>query len=776
MVNGRTSSLALLENIQCTLITENYIESIPSIKTFNDLKVTDKGELIIKFSVGANIDTLSIKVSAEVKNVSKNTKQYLSDSHDFCIVNHKNNEAIGEFYLQLNDKKEYSVNLLGKNGEPIKDASVSLTYKSNFCQDTRNIQAETDERGCINLGKMLNVSTLKASHNQASSSRIEKSWRLPSESIMQYPRYIDIIEGEDIVFPISLEDAKKTYLLRNVQDRMNIENFTSNVKMEKKGKELYDQVNIKGLKAGSYLLTGFGDTEISIYVHKGVYWEENKKFILKDYSLLETAEKQGFVKIKSVKCEEKKQAKTQMHIEVEGATKDQLRVHVLLFKYLPEDLDELTLRLLARGNVNSSEYFFQKWKNLYLSERDLGTEMRYCFDRRNKNRFIGNTLEKPKLVLKRNFLKSTHTLQEEIHEGTKYESRTEAQFEEEQVMLEYEEEKLKIRRNEKKKMIMEEEYERKDLEVKGIRVPDIKPNADRVAVYQNFLALEPLVVCNFVPGEEGKLTIELEEKARENYGCALVLAVDKGSAAHYLLPLPGTNLQKRDISHSTAMSIEKSYNEVRSTKCLEKYESYMINDIASTDFQLIDSLEKVALVIRILLKLENKEVKHLDEFEKLLKWNTMNEEQKKKMTSRYSSHELNLFVYKKDPEYFKKVIRPHLVNKMEKTFTDYYLLKDFKEMLNYANTPELFNRLHYLEKALLVERLALDGKVDLARTIAQRMKDWLLVLKKDLVKQNKIFNAVLSLGELETEKEGNFIKLSNRNSRASYYDKISSSF
>jgi len=754
MINGRTTSLALLENIKCMLNTANYIEGIPATKTFNNLRLTDNGELIIKFNVGANIDSLSVTITAEVKNISKNKKQALSASHDFCINNHKTHDAIGEFYLQLNDKKDYNAYLLGKNGEPIKNASVTLTYESIFCQETKKISTETDEQGCISLGKMQNVSILKALYNQTSSTRVEKSWKLPSESIMQYPRYIDIIEGEDVVFPISLEDAKKTYLLRNVQGMMNIENFGKNVKIEQKEKELYKLVNIKGLKAGNYLLTGFDTNDISIYVHKGVYWKENERFILKDHSLLETTEKQGFVKIKSVECKEKEQAKAEMHIEVEGATKNQLRVHVLLFKYLPENLDELTLRLLAKDYTSSSEYFFQKWKNLYLSERDLGTEMRYCFDRRNKDRFIGNTLEKPKLVLKRNFLRSTRALEEVVTKGTKYESKPETR-------LDWA--KKEGIREEKQKQKERGYYEMETYEKKKHvgRVSDSKPNADRIAVYQNFLALEPLVMCN-LPGEGNKLIIELEEKARENYKCALVLAVDKGSVAHYLLPLPGTSLQKRDISHSTTLDTEKSYSEVRSTTCLEKYENYTINDITSTDFQLIDSLEKVALIIQILLKLDNIEIKHLNEFEKLLKWDTMKEEEKNKMVSRYGSHELNLFVYKKDPGYFKEVIEPYLTNKMEKTFIDYYLLEDFEVMLKYANTLELYNNMHYLEKALLIERLALGGKVDLARTIAERMKEWLLTLKKDLVRQNRIFNAVLSLGELETGKGSNFLQLINR--------------
>ena len=47
---------------------------------------------------------------------------------------------------------------------------------------------------------------------------------------------------------------------------------------------------------------------------------------------------------------------------------------------------------------------------------------------------------------------------------------------------------------------------------------------------------------------------------------------------------------------------------------------------------------------------------------------------KDKLYSEYFSHELNLFIRSKDPLYFTRTVRPFLVNKLEKTFVDYWLL------------------------------------------------------------------------------------------------------
>ena len=58
-------------------------------------------------------------------------------------------------------------------------------------------------------------------------------------------------------------------------------------------------------------------------------------------------------------------------------------------------------------------------------------------------------------------------------------------------------------------------------------------------------------------------------------------------------------------------------------------------------------------------------------------------EQKKSKYTKYMCHELNLFLKKRDPQFFKSVVLPFLQLKMEKTFIDHYLLKDFEKVNKY---------------------------------------------------------------------------------------------
>jgi len=102
-----------------------------------------------------------------------------------------------------------------------------------------------------------------------------------------------------------------------------------------------------------------------------------------------------------------------------------------------------------------------------------------------------------------------------------------------------------------------------------------------------------------------------------------------------------------------------------------KADKFVIEDITSTDMQIVDSLEKVWLVQKELKRFNAEEQEFIDN---MLKWPSLSAEQKAKTYSDYTSHEFNLFLKLKDPGFFENAVRPFLTNKIEKTFVDYWLL------------------------------------------------------------------------------------------------------
>jgi hypothetical protein len=53
----------------------------------------------------------------------------------------------------------------------------------------------------------------------------------------------------------------------------------------------------------------------------------------------------------------------------------------------------------------------------------------------------------------------------------------------------------------------------------------------------------------------------------------------------------------------------------------------------------------------------------------------LSDEEKRTRYSEFSSHELNIFLWRKDPAFFKAVVQPYLANKKDKSFIDEFLLE-----------------------------------------------------------------------------------------------------
>ena len=55
-----------------------------------------------------------------------------------------------------------------------------------------------------------------------------------------------------------------------------------------------------------------------------------------------------------------------------------------------------------------------------MSNRQLSDEFRYVFDRKSAQRMLGNTLDRPKTVLKRTFIRDTEFKVPDLNKGTNY--------------------------------------------------------------------------------------------------------------------------------------------------------------------------------------------------------------------------------------------------------------------------------------------------------------------------------------------------------------------
>ena len=123
---------------------------------------------------------------------------------------------------------------------------------------------------------------------------------------------------------------------------------------------------------------------------------------------------------------------------------------------------------------------------------------------------------------------------------------------------------------------------------------------------------------------------------------------------------------------------------------------------------LVDDLTKISEILSEVRKIINKPDGDLaNHLEFIPRWHQMSTEEKNKTYSDYLGHELNFFIYKKDPAYFASTVKPFIQSKMEKQFMDYYLLGHTEKVISFAE-PDKFHPtvLTVLEMCLVIQTLA----------------------------------------------------------------------
>ena len=102
-------------------------------------------------------------------------------------------------------------------------------------------------------------------------------------------------------------------------------------------------------------------------------------------------------------------------------------------------------------------------------------------------------------------------------------------------------------------------------------------------------------------------------------------------------------------------------------------------------------------------------------------WLTYSPEKKRDIFDKKICHELNCYIYSHDREFFEEVVRPHLANKLVRTFVDLYLLED-ERCLEWMGM-EKFYLLNAFEKVLLVKRVVEMGLREEGELLAKMMRD-----------------------------------------------------
>ena len=189
-INGRKTSVALLQNAKVTIKIKNFIDASEVTKTFENLRFKDDEDMILNFRVPPNVEDLVINMTAQVLNVT-NAKMETKDaaSKQIDLRTWKDRANNKEFYLRKIGE-DYFLNLLGRNGEGCAEKKLKLTLQ--YPGGEIRTELTTDKEGKVGLGKLPLVTDLSATYrDEHLHGARSEAWSLKTLNIDQWTQADD---------------------------------------------------------------------------------------------------------------------------------------------------------------------------------------------------------------------------------------------------------------------------------------------------------------------------------------------------------------------------------------------------------------------------------------------------------------------------------------------------------------------------------------------------------------------------------------------------------
>ncbi|KAL4445666.1 hypothetical protein ABPG74_006217 [Tetrahymena malaccensis] len=787
-INQEIADISLLKGTEISIVTITT-DDVPQTTRVSKKTLQNDQDIVVDFILPAKTKQVNIELNTKLDTMNGTEELKLSSTHTIQIDQHTNQLNYVSFFLQNVD--QYYILVLGKNGEPIPNFKVSVTLYHKYLNPENNIKLQTNEEGRIGLGKLNNVISIYVVSEQTKNNlTITKKWNLERNyirGIESLPHIFQIKEGNKVEIPLiceknSVVDRNEFILLKIVDKNQNLQQLIGSCQLNCISYETNkieitpnNTLIIKNLQSGLYFLRSKLNTKnFLIKVHNCKIWQHS--------SLTESATSSILIKNKLLLNQSQVPVEDQIRVESfkneSGKISIQLnrqksylntRVHVIAFQYFPNGLSNpFNNFCTGYDNYKIQEINLKATKNKYMSNRQLGDEFAYVLDRKVQTRFTGNSLEKPSLAIKRNFIQDTNTEAEKVQEETKLEKAFKRKLSvsdrgEEEEFYQRDASYCDFQAEDQEVFDMDASYSREECEkespvrqrkCRAKKAKRIQSSSDRIYfnrydfncqispidAHLNFLKNPCLIYTNLIPNKDG--VIEIEASLAKYSAVQVILRTPShhNVSVFNLEHLLNREIETRDLRQKTNLQKGKYYSIFRSTETIMKGKQCTIDDITSTEFSIIDSLNKV-FDFQIELSrfagtfTDNSSSKSFtEEWEFLKKWDTLSTSEKNQKYNNNLSHELNFFLYMKDKPFFESIVKSHLQNKIELTLVDLFLLGKYDDLINKYLHIEILDRINCFEICLMIYSLKLLNQLEKA----QKLIEYLQVQTKQNVSDKEI--------------------------------------
>ncbi|WP_372369441.1 hypothetical protein [Candidatus Uabimicrobium sp. HlEnr_7] len=639
-VHSNSISVSLLEDVVLKIKTTDA-NGINNIQEVKDFKLHDTSETIYTCKIPNQLTNFSITLQGKIDNLSKGNKDILKSTVRQQVNGIDSTYSTEDIFLRYIGGK-YVLQILGKTGEVCKKRIVNIECKHRNYKKTIHFTLQTDEEGRAYLGKLEDISFIEASTLNA-----KHSWPF-SHNNCSYLKAYNIAVGEILSLPI-------------FHKKSNTRDICSLIEM-RGGNFIYDKndhvslkngfLEIKNLAAGNYSLwLKRAQKNIAIRVVQG---QKKHNYILGKNRYIQYKNK------RSLHIANVRRHKDAVRIKLRNHTKN-TRVHVVATHFVPKNNIYNTLKTTKTNDIQAQ--IIDLPQSLYLSGRKIGDEYRYILNRKYGPKYPGNHLRRPSLLLNPWALRDTYNNNHFFHQRQAWDNVESHK-------------KLLVTK-------MSADY------------ADGKENATLDYSNLNFLKNTSLILANLKTDKKGVISLSISSLQPRQH--LHILAVDDNDTVYRQLSLPQMKESYQDLRLTTVLNKKNHYTQRQKTSAVLSGRLFSVSNISTAKVEVYDSLEKVHNLFSTLTKNDN-----LKEFDFVLRWNRLKTVQKNHLYSKYSCHELNFFIYKKDHKFFTEVIKPYLKNKKNKTFLDQWLLGNSLE--KYLS-PAIFESLNVFEQILLGQRL-----------------------------------------------------------------------
>ena len=385
-----------------------------------------------------------------------------------------------------------------------------------------------------------------------------------------------------------------------------------------------------------------------IKVHKGERWPLSQNYLVKEDEILRLNNQFNYLVYNDLKVVENK-----LSLKIASNKPSTVKVHILGFNHHPTNEKNLKMGFESIQVVESNDsYAVASSLNSYFNQKSLSDEVKYVLERKRKNRFMGNTLEKPSGLTKRHFNKKTQAQNIQLEAGRAHQDAI-------------------------NNMARKVAVGRQATGASYIRAVDYKCDQ-----FNNFLLNKGSLIANLKPNQDG--LVEADITNLNCFGTLMVVVEDSRRTLSEIVDHKFNKIQKTKMALSESKSANKVYQYERDAFLLQPGGVMELKDIASTEMSMIEDLPTIFSLQQLLAS--NSDFK---EWKFLSNWTTLEPKEKLVKYDKFISHELNLFTYVKDREFFDLVVVSHIRNKAEKTLIDYFLLGDYCKLESYLTTYNL---------------------------------------------------------------------------------------